>query len=275
MDYSTDKKFYDDNGLTLLPALLFEKSIEQADGYANIQRYLVAKGDYLELRVGSSFDPSKEICDNKIDDTNNGKVDCDDADCSGDMLCREEMKKKLDVYVMSQCPYGVKGLDAMKEVLTNFKGNIDFDIHYIASDNGDGTFTSLHGQGEVDENIRELCAIDLYPNDYKYMDYIWCRNKDIKSTAWESCATDNGMDAAKIKACADGGKGKELLRTSIKETDAVGISASPTWLANNKVQFSGIDSQTVKTNYCSANTGLAGCDKTLTGNTGSVPAGSC
>ena len=33
------------------------------------------------------------------------------------LLCREEKKNALDVFVMSQCPYGVLGLDAMKEVL--------------------------------------------------------------------------------------------------------------------------------------------------------------
>jgi hypothetical protein len=278
MDYNDPdgKKFYADNGLTTLPSLLFDADVAKADGYANIERYLQPKGSYQELRIGSAFDPTKEICDNNIDDNANGQIDCADADCKESMVCREEIKKKLDVFVMSQCPYGVQGLNAMQEVLANFKGNIDFNIHYIADANADGTFSSLHGQPEVDEDLRELCVMDLYPTGYKYMDYILCRNKDIKNTAWEACATSNGMDAAKIKACAEGAKGKELLTASLKSSQALGISASPTWLANNKVQFSGIDAQTVKTNFCTQNPGLAGCDKTLTGQAASAtPAGAC
>ncbi len=42
-----------------------------------------------------------------------------------------------------------------------------------------------------------------------------------------------------------------------------GIGASPTWLANNKYKFSGIDAQTIKTNLCAHNPKLAGCDATL------------
>ena len=58
------------------------------------------------------------------------------------MQCRPEVPKKLDVFVMSQCPYGVKGLDAMKEVSDNFKKageSIDFTVHYI----GDGDARAL------------------------------------------------------------------------------------------------------------------------------------
>jgi len=173
---------------------------------------------------------------------------------------------------MSQCPFGTQALDAMKEVLDNFGDQIDFQINFIANENPDGTFSALHGQSEVDENIRELCAIKYYPDDYKYMDYIWCRNKNIRSTEWESCATD-GIDENIIRACSEGVEGKQLHSENIKAANALGISASPTWMANNKYKFSGISAETVRSNLCENNE-LVNCDKTLSGDAG-APAGSC
>ncbi len=280
LDYSSKngKKLFDDLGLKFLPSILFNDSIKQGESYNAVSRYLSKKGDYQELAIGATFDPTKEICDNKKDDTGNGLVDCDDPDCDQAMACREEKKKDLQVFVMSQCPYGTRALDAMKEVLENFGDDINFNINFIASyDENTDKFSALHGQPEVDENIRELCAIKHYPDNYKYMDYIWCRNKDIQSADWEPCAEEAGMDVETIKTCFEDGEGKELHKENIKIGEALGIGASPTWLANNKKTFSGIDAETVKQNYCSVNSDLAGCENTLTGNTatagGTAPSG--
>jgi hypothetical protein len=110
---------------------------------------------------------------------------CQLEECKNTMACRPEEPNKLEVFVMSQCPCGVKGLDAMKEVLENFKKNdakIDFEIHFIGDGDAKTGLKAMHGQSEVDENIREICAIKHYPDNYKYMDYIWCRNKNIKES---------------------------------------------------------------------------------------------
>jgi len=53
--------------------------------------------------------------------TGNGKVDCEDESCQGKKVCRAEEKGKVDLFVMSNCPYGVRTVDAMKEVIENFK----------------------------------------------------------------------------------------------------------------------------------------------------------
>ncbi|MBD3388780.1 MAG: hypothetical protein GF416_06905 [Candidatus Altiarchaeales archaeon] len=277
-DYSSadGKKLYKDTNIQYLPAVLFTDSVKSAEGYSTVQQYLVDAGNYLSLRIGAQFDPAAEICDNGKDDTGNGKVDCEDETCAVKLVCREEKDGKLDVFVMSQCPYGTRALDAMKEVLEAFP-EMDFDIHYIASyDESSGTFNALHGQPEVDENIRQLCVMKYYPDDYEYMEYIWCRNPDITSTDWEGCATDNGMDAEKIKECAEGEEGKQLLIESIKLPNELGIGASPTWLANNRYDFGGITPEAVRQKYCQYNEGLDGCEGTAAlSNEADVPAGGC
>jgi hypothetical protein len=84
------------------------------------------------------------------------------------------------------------------------------------------------------------------------------------------------MDAAKIKACAEGDEGKKLLANDMQIANQLNIGGSPTWLANNKYQFSGISAQVVGSNYCKYNPGLPGCEKTLSADTGGVPAnGGC
>jgi predicted DsbA family dithiol-disulfide isomerase len=268
------KKFYTDLGLSLLPAILFGTEVEKTDNYERVKRFLQPKGAYLEFRAGAKFDPTKEICDNKIDDTGNGKVDCDDPDCKEALVCRKEMPKRLDVFVMSMCPFGVKALNAMEEVLKNFEGELDFHANYIATAEGDG-FRALHGQPEVDENIRQLCAIKAYKKNHKYMDYILCRNKNYKSPNWQECTGANGIDAGTIEKCFNG-EGKQLLRDNLKIAEGLGIGASPTWLANNKFQFSGIAAEPIKQQVCKYNQGMKNCDKTLSGPEASgAPAGAC
>lgn len=141
---------------------------------------------------------------------------------------------KLDFYVMSQCPYGTEVEDAIKPVLDKLGNNIDFSLNFIANDNGDGTFRSLHGQPEVEGDIVQLCAAKYNPDTY--MDMIVCQNKNARAIPgnWEQCASDNGLDTEKIKACFEGEEGKELFRTSIKASEAVSARGSPTiYLAGN------------------------------------------
>jgi glutaredoxin len=266
------QKLYGELKLSLLPAILMGKEVEKAENYKQISRFLEPVGEFLLFRSGAKFDPTKEICTNGKDDTGNGKVDCDDADCTNKLLCRKETPKKLDVFVMSQCPYGVKALNAIPEVLSNFKNGIEVNVHFIATEQGDG-FKSLHGQPEVDENIRELCAIKYYNKNYKYMDYITCRNKNIRSNDWKSCTGKNGIDTDKISKCFEGDEGKNLLRKDIKIAQELEFSASPTWLANNKFKFSAIDAETIKRNMCQNNKSLKNCDKKLSA--GKPGGGSC
>ncbi len=275
LDYSQPegKKLFAEAKLKVLPAVLFDSSVEKASGYARIKRWLRPAGQYKNLRIGAKFDPNAEICDNGKDDTGNGKVDCDDPSCKENMVCRKEEPKRLDLFVMSHCPFGIKALNAMKDVLDNFKGELDFHIHYIGRKKPDGTLSSMHGAKEVEEDKRELCAMKYYPKNHKYMEYILCRNKNIRSNDWKSCAK-NGIDAAKIEKCANGEEGKKLLAESMEFSKKLGFGASPTWLANNRFKFSALDAESVRRNICQHNKGMKNCDKKLNSKV-KGPKGSC
>jgi glutaredoxin len=308
VDYTTEegKKLYEEAKLTLLPALLTDENLKKdEEAYPRLSRFATPAGPWLMLKAFPQIhDPKGEICDNttddngdnlidcadptcrfnaacmencenQVDDNKNGKIDCDEPDCQYSFACRKDVPNTLELFVMSQCPYGTKAFDAMKEVLKNFNNKIVFKVHYIADKVGTG-FNALHGQPEVDENIRQLCAIKHYGKDYKYMDYIWCRNPQIHSADWKPCAT-NGIDPTVIETCFNGDEGKKLHEDSLLVAKMAKIGGSPTWIANGKNKFSGIDAETVKTEFCKYNDKLYPneCKNTLTKNTQMPAGGGC
>lgn len=144
----------------------------------------------------------------------------------------EKVDGALDVelYVMSQCPYGVQAentmFQAIEEIgLENFNLNVD----YISTDLGNGQFDSLHGEPETKGNIVQLC-VNEYEGQQAYMDVVLCMNENYGSIPgnWESCAKESNLDIEKIKTCYEGDEGKQLLSESIKKAQSRQASGSPT-----------------------------------------------
>jgi glutaredoxin len=248
-----------------LPVVLFDASLDaDKDGKQQLARYLKPLGTYQSLAVGGNFDPTAEICDNKVDDDGNGKADCDDASCKEAMACRPEIKKSVDLFVMSHCPYGTKAMLATKEFADAFGKDAQVAVHFIG-DNKGGTLSSMHGPDEVSDDLREVCAAKHYDKDQKFLDFLACRSKDLKAD-WKACTGSNGIDAEVISKCADGTEGKELLTASFQVASALSIQSSPTFLVNNRETFNAQDAAGIETNYCAHNPGLPGCSKKLSGN---------
>ncbi len=283
LDYAADegKALFEKSGQKFLPIAVFGKEVEKEEnGYNRLKRRLVKieGSDQLVYPLGRTWDPAAEICDDKKDNTGNGKIDCDDETCTGKKVCRAEESNKLDVFVMSQCPYGVRTVDAMAEVLKNFNNDrkhLNFEMNFIGNER-DGKLTSMHGQGEVDENIRQLCAQKHYNKNYKFMEYVLCRNKDYRNNDWESCAK-GAIKADVIKKCAEGDEGQQLLSASFKKSSDLGITGSPNWLLNNRFDMRARNANAIKNAFCEKNKDVPGCEKKLSDGSGKapIPAGSC
>ncbi len=257
--------------LERLPAILFDESVKTDESaFRHMERWLSAAGPYYKVMIQADFDPLAEICDNGIDDTGNGRVDCVDDSCKETMPCRENMPGTLEVFVMSQCPYGAMALLAMREMLDTFKArDLALEIHFIATKT-DGDIASLHGPKEVEEDMRWLCAMKYIPKDY--MRHIWCRAEAERDDNWEECASK--AQAKAIRKCLDSGEGKRLLSGDLKIAEKLGISASPTWIANGRYKFNGVTPADIQENFCKHNTGVSGCEADLSDNT-DVASGSC
>ncbi len=144
-------------------------------------------------------------------------------------------KVKVEFYVMSQCPFGTQVEDAIYPVLESMGEAVDFNLDYIVTETSPGQFQALHGETEVKGNIVQLCAKKYYPEDYKYVNFIVCQNKDASKvdTNWEACAKENDMNVEKLRACLDGSEGIGLLRASMTKTQVRGATGSPTIYIND------------------------------------------
>jgi len=225
------KEFYAKYNLTNLPAIIISSEIEDDKGYDDLKNYLVPKDGDFQLQIMSPFNPTKEICDNGIDDTGNGKVDCDDDDCKGVWKCMEKKDvPDVDAYVMSYCPFGTqieKGLIPVVELL---KDKINFNVKFVNY--------AMHGKKELDENLRQYCI--QKDNKEKYISYLKCflaSTQGSKEEA-EKCMKDNGINKASVDKC-------------VKETDEeYGITKAyedkSTWSSGRFPLFSIYDEENKK-----------------------------
>ncbi|HOC98297.1 MAG TPA: hypothetical protein PKH54_00010 [Myxococcota bacterium] len=278
LDYMTDEgkeayKVLAKTPFRFLPAFLFEKKVQEDPAFAQIAAYMMEVGEQLLLNFDASFDPEAEICDNGTDDDGNGKADCKDDSCKGTLFCAVEKPKKLEVFVMSQCPYGAEAILSMREVLEAFGRDIDFSIRFLASEPFAGQFQSLHGPAEVAEDMRQLCAIKYYAKGRKYLDYLYCRAADFQSEEWEKCAT-GGIRAEVIRKCAEGDMGRKLLSADVAYGEKLRINGSPTWIVNNREVFNGVSPADIQKGFCKKNGTLKACETPLSDKAG-VPAGAC
>ena len=167
---------------------------------------------------------------------------------------------KVELYVMSQCPYGVQAEDAMKPVIDKIGKDINFNINYIADEDGKGGFSSLHGEKEVKGDIVQLCA-KKYDAE-KYFDMIICQNKDSANvdTNWEACANEVKLsNIDKVKACSTNQEGKALLTENIKLAKAASVSGSPTYYINGKQYQGNRDEGSIIKEICKADSKIAAC----------------
>jgi hypothetical protein len=171
------------------------------------------------------------------------------------------MKKSLDLFVMSHCPYGTKAMLAVKEFADAFGKDAAVSVHYIG-DSANGKLESMHGPDEVTDDLREVCAIQHYGQNQKFLDFLACRSKDLKAD-WKDCTGKNGIDAGVIQKCVDS-EGNGLLTASFDVASKLKIQSSPTFLVNNRTTFNAQDAAGIAAQYCKANPGLAACSQKLT-----------
>ncbi|QLJ53174.1 MAG: hypothetical protein Sv326_0999 [Candidatus Fermentimicrarchaeum limneticum] len=232
--------------ITGVPAYIFGPTIAQHGSYETLSRYLYkVDSDYLLI-----VQPVK-------------------------ILGRSEENDTLMLFVMSQCPYGTMAETAMKELLEALPDVKFAGLYFIAGENADGSFTSLHGANEVAEDLRQVCIMEYYPA--KIMNYTRCiaANYSNAGSIWQNCASSNSIDSTKISNCSTGNEGKALLSENIKLGESLGIGSSPTMMLNNNTLFSTIYADQIKQVICAYDPELNGCNKTLSGAGSTTPSGGC
>lgn len=105
-------------------------------------------------------------------------------------------------------------------------------LHFLATETKEG-FSAKAGKLEVEEYLRGVCVQKCYPQEF--WNYLTCRAKNINSSYWEDCL---GEDQAKLKSCARGQEGADLLKENISLNNELKIMFGPTYLLDNREIFS-------------------------------------
>jgi len=201
-------------GIKALPVFLFDQSIEDARNFSAYGQLgylgqISEDGEYKYLLTQSGI--------------------------PGALLDREEQDNTLDLYAMSHCPYSIALENSLIELAEDI--NFDLNIHYVLKNEIDeeGNITllesSLNGQAEFDEDIRQLVIQKYYPD--QFLDYLAERNKDITAEDWQSVATEAGIDVSDVLNKADA-EGTQLLLDDAQTALNLGINSAPAYLWENK-----------------------------------------
>ncbi len=206
----TDPKaraFIKDFGLTMLPAYIFDKRIEDSEHFNRLSQILtVSKDSYL---LKSEYSGVSYI------------------------LGRKEILGRLDVF------FGFDGTSTPEffQLLKNFQAkhrDIDIRLHLLAVEDKTrkGRFLARRGDlPELEELSRIACINTLYHD--QVFDYLICRAKNKESSWWDQCLAPGKTDLSKIRACAISGQGKKAMAGHTELTQELKIASGPTFIINN------------------------------------------
>ncbi len=135
-------------------------------------------------------------------------------------------KPKIDVYVMSHCPYGTQIEKGLLPVVDLLGDKADIAIKFV-------NYT-LHGEKETNEQINQYCIQQKYPT--QYYDYLSCFLEDSNT---DRCVAKEGFDTSVLNACVaetDATYGLTANEPQFAiydaENKAFGVAGSPTTVIN-------------------------------------------
>ncbi|MHB0996130.1 MAG: hypothetical protein ACYC2I_07160 [Elusimicrobiales bacterium] len=160
----------------------------------------------------------------------------EDRQRRGLYAARAGKKNTLEVFVMSQCPFGAMAENALLDAEKNkqLPEGLDLQVHFIGDakrdEKGAWTFNSLHGQPEWEENARQIFISRKFPD--KFRAYLLERNKEYSSPEWKKAAAAAKVDAEAVEKGFE--EAKAMLAEDFAATSALGISTSPSFVVNGR-----------------------------------------
>ncbi|MBN2111694.1 hypothetical protein JW707_01210 [Candidatus Woesearchaeota archaeon] len=125
-------------------------------------------------------------------------------------------KPKVELFVMSHCPYGTQIEKGMVPVANLLGDKIDFSVKFV--------YYAMHGKTELDEELLQHCI--QKEEKGKYLDYLECFLADGDT---ETCVSEAGIDTASVDECVS--ETDEEFSVSAKYAD------QSTWLSGRYPLF--------------------------------------
>jgi len=140
----------------------------------------------------------------------------------------EPPRPPLDLYIRSQCPYG---LDALGQMVTFARQSAGYpwSLWFVGTVREDGELESLRGPGEAADEKLWLAMQALYPQYWQ--EFLQLRSANRRLSTLEQARAE-GVDTAALSAWVSA-YGTERLAMHYRRSMRLGIDASPTLLRAN------------------------------------------
>ncbi|MDD5527426.1 MAG: thioredoxin domain-containing protein [Patescibacteria group bacterium] len=195
-------------------------------------------------------------------------------------VSKKTAKPTVELFVMSQCPYGTQIEKGILPVVAALGKKIDFAVKFCDY--------SMHGQGEVNEEMSQYCIQKNEPQNYQA--YLKCYLGSAGQPAdAAACVKSTKVNAAKLASCVAttdktysitaGYNDKstwvsgQFPQFNIFKADNTkyGVQGSPTLVINGETVSPARDSASLLKTICSAfTTAPAECQTTLSADTPSA-----
>jgi hypothetical protein len=159
---------------------------------------------------------------------------------------KPEAENTYDLYIMSMCPYGMEALGNFLTFLAS-DSSIVWRLWFIGTATADTTFSSLHGNDEVVDEMRWLAVQALYPG--KWMEFLHRRTAEEGPTTGLFRKLE--IDPERIKSWVDR-HGKAELKKQYDRSTRLSINASPTLMVNNRPFSRAIIDGNLRRFHCTA-----------------------
>lgn len=141
-----------------------------------------------------------------------------------------------------------------------------------------GSWESLHGDQELNQDVREICAYKQNDND-KWWKFVGLVNNNCSAqnadTCWREQAKTVGYDTAQLAAC-EKDQANALLKDELVESTKYKASGSPTVIINGTLYNGGRSPENYKQAICQAfNNPPEECKTILGDATAATAAGGC
>ncbi|MCD6500650.1 hypothetical protein J7K42_01365 [bacterium] len=188
------------------------------------------------------IDLEKEVAASPIKEQKESPKTCQDIPKSD--------KPVLEAFVVSYCPFGTQMERILNEIVKNIPELADnIRIKYMGQIQN-GKITSMHGEKEAKENLRQICLRDEQKD--KFFNYLSCFLREGKS---QECLEKVRVNKEKLSQCMeDSSRGIVYAREDFESQNNYGVTGSPTLYLNgekvSEFDFGGRTAEAVKNLLC-------------------------
>ncbi len=153
-------------------------------------------------------------------------------------------KTVFDLYIMSQCPYGIPALRDLHRFSEQFP-TTELSVWFIGDIQEDGSLKSLHGEEELFDEKIWLAVKHLYPDMWSHFIYL----VSVEGYTAKRALIDLELDTEKILDWAKS-QGIEALTNHYYRSQRQNIEASPTLFINNRIYHPEVSYLRLAKEYC-------------------------